>query len=70
MTPCVSSSNRIVAISPDGKRRRVIATSDTAPLGNPTSLVIRQGVLCAAFVYRDFLVPGNGACCNKYQIMI
>jgi len=38
--------NRIQMVSPDGKQRAAIATTETAPLGNPTSLVYRKGMLC------------------------
>ena len=40
--------NEIVLFSPDGASRIVVATADTAPLVNPTSLVYRHGVLCTA----------------------
>lgn len=40
--------NEIVLYSPDGESRVVVATADTAPLGAPTSLVYRNGVLCIA----------------------
>jgi sugar lactone lactonase YvrE len=40
--------SEIVLFSPDGQSRIVVATADTAPLVNPTSLVYRNGVLCAA----------------------
>jgi sugar lactone lactonase YvrE len=38
----------ISVFSPDGSRRIVIATPDTAPISNPTSLIYRNGVLCVA----------------------
>ncbi|HZT04786.1 MAG TPA: SMP-30/gluconolactonase/LRE family protein [Steroidobacteraceae bacterium] len=38
----------ISAFSPDGQQRVLVATAATAPLVNPTSLVYRSGVLCAA----------------------
>lgn len=38
----------ISVFSPDGNRRIVIATPDTAPIANPTSLIYRNGVLCVA----------------------
>jgi len=40
--------NEIVLFSADGASRIVVATADTAPLVNPTSLVYRHGVLCTA----------------------
>jgi sugar lactone lactonase YvrE len=40
--------NEIALYSPDGESRVIIATGDTAPLGSPTSLVYRDGVLCTA----------------------
>lgn len=40
--------SEISVFSPDGAQRIVIATPETAPLVNPTSLVYRNGVLCAA----------------------
>jgi sugar lactone lactonase YvrE len=40
--------SEISVFSPDGAQRIVIATADTAPLVNPTSLVYRNGVICAA----------------------
>jgi sugar lactone lactonase YvrE len=40
--------SEISVFSPDGAERIVIATAATAPLVNPTSLVYRRGVLCAA----------------------
>jgi len=40
--------NEIWLYSPDGARRVLVASSDTAPLVNPTSLVYRDGVLCTA----------------------
>jgi len=40
--------SEISVFSPDGSQRIVIATPDTAPLVNPTSLVYRDGVICAA----------------------
>jgi sugar lactone lactonase YvrE len=39
--------SEISVFSADGTQRVVIATPDTAPLVNPTSLVYRNGVLCA-----------------------
>jgi hypothetical protein len=38
--------SEISVFSADGAQRIVIATADTAPLVNPTSLVYRHGVLC------------------------
>jgi sugar lactone lactonase YvrE len=40
--------SEISVFSADGSQRIVIATADTAPLVNPTSLVYRDGVICAA----------------------
>jgi sugar lactone lactonase YvrE len=40
--------DEISVFSPDGSQRIVIATADTAPIVNPTSLVFRNGVLCVA----------------------
>ena len=40
--------SEISVFSPDGAQRVVIATSQTAPLVNPTSLVYRRGTVCAA----------------------
>jgi hypothetical protein len=40
--------NDILVFSPDGQRSAVVATSQTAPLTGPTSLVYRRGMLCAA----------------------
>jgi hypothetical protein len=40
--------NEISLYSPDGNSRTVVATAETAPLVNPTSLVYRRGVLCTA----------------------
>jgi DNA-binding beta-propeller fold protein YncE len=40
--------NEIMVLSPDGNRRRIIATKDNAPLDNNTSLVLRDGVLYTA----------------------
>jgi sugar lactone lactonase YvrE len=40
--------SEISVFSPDGTERIVIATADTAPLVNPTSLIYRDGTLCAA----------------------
>ncbi len=40
--------SEISVFSPDGAQRLVIATAATAPLVNPTSLVYRHGMLCAA----------------------
>jgi sugar lactone lactonase YvrE len=40
--------SEISVFSPDGTQRIVIATPATAPLVNPTSLVYRHGILCAA----------------------
>lgn len=38
----------ISVFSPDGQRRIVIATPQTAPIVDPTSLIYRQGMLCVA----------------------
>jgi sugar lactone lactonase YvrE len=40
--------SEISVFSPDGGERIVIATAATAPLVNPTSLIYRHGILCAA----------------------
>jgi sugar lactone lactonase YvrE len=40
--------DEISVFSPDGSQRIVVATADTAPIVNPTSLVFRAGVLCVA----------------------
>ena len=40
--------NEIWLYSPDGGSRVLVASADTAPLVNPTSLVYRDGVLCTA----------------------
>jgi sugar lactone lactonase YvrE len=40
--------NEISVFSADGTQRIVIATADTAPIVNPTSLVYRKGILCVA----------------------
>lgn len=40
--------DEIAVYSPDGNERIVIATAETAPITNPTSLVYRNGVLCTA----------------------
>jgi len=40
--------SELSVFSPDGTKRIVIATADTAPLVNPTSIVYRKGTLCAA----------------------
>jgi sugar lactone lactonase YvrE len=40
--------SEISVFSPDGTERIVIGTPGTAPLVNPTSLVYRHGVICAA----------------------
>jgi sugar lactone lactonase YvrE len=40
--------DEISVFSPDGHTRIVVATADTAPIANPTSLVYRDGVLCVA----------------------
>lgn len=40
--------NEISVFSPDGHERVVVATSDTAPIDGPTSLIYRDGVLCVA----------------------
>jgi sugar lactone lactonase YvrE len=40
--------DEISVFSPDGRTRIVIATPETAPIANPTSLVYRNGVLCVA----------------------
>jgi sugar lactone lactonase YvrE len=40
--------NEIWLYSPDGESRVLVASADTAPLVNPTSLVYRDGVLCTA----------------------
>lgn len=40
--------SEISVFSPDGAQRIVIATADTAPLVNNTSLVYRNGAVCAA----------------------
>ena len=36
--------NEISVFSPDGTQRIVIATADTAPIVNPTSLIYRKGI--------------------------
>ena len=41
-------ASEILVFSPDGAQRSVVATADTAPLVNPTSLAYRNGVLCTA----------------------
>jgi sugar lactone lactonase YvrE len=63
------SDNQIVALSPDGKRRTVIATADTAPLGSPTSLVYRRGVLCATNFgsYTTGPKPRNVMCMSGFR---
>ena len=40
--------DEISVFSPDGRKRIVIATPETAPIANPTSLVYRAGVLCTS----------------------
>jgi sugar lactone lactonase YvrE len=47
----------------DGSRRIVIATKETAPLVNPTSLVYRNGVLCTANLGWSVTPPPRSIVC-------
>jgi sugar lactone lactonase YvrE len=40
--------DEVSVFSPDGNQRIVIATADTAPITNPTSLAYHDGILCMA----------------------
>jgi sugar lactone lactonase YvrE len=60
--------NRIHVIAADGKRRTLIATEDTAPLQHPTSLVYRNGTLCAAnFLSETDPRPGTVVCISGFR---
>lgn len=60
--------SEISVFSPDGSKRIVIATPDTAPLVNPTSLVYRNGVLCATNLGWDSKPePRSVACLSGFK---
>ena len=60
--------NEISVFSPDGSQRIVIATAATAPLVNPTSLVYRRGMLCAANMGWDVTPePRTVTCVSGYR---
>jgi sugar lactone lactonase YvrE len=60
--------SEISVFSPDGTQRLVIATAATAPLVNPTSLVYRNGVLCAANMgWNAHPEPRTVTCVSGYR---
>ncbi len=56
-------SNEIRVLTPDGGRRRTVATAYTAPLANPTSLAYRNGVLCTSNLGTLFPSPPRTVVC-------
>jgi sugar lactone lactonase YvrE len=60
--------SEISVFSPDGTQRIVIGTAATAPLVNPTSLVYRNGVICAANLGWNVMpAPRSIACISGYR---
>jgi len=60
--------SEISVFSADGSQRIVIATPDTAPLVNPTSLVYRDGTICAANLgWNVTPEPRSIACVSGYR---
>jgi sugar lactone lactonase YvrE len=60
----------ISVFSPDGSKRIVIATPDTAPITNPTSLIYRNGVLCTANLGEGMTVkkePRSVTCISGFR---
>jgi sugar lactone lactonase YvrE len=55
--------SEISAFAADGSQRIVIATKETAPLVNPTSLVYRNGVLCTANLGWSVTPPPRSIVC-------
>ncbi len=62
--------DEISVFSPDGSQRIVIASPETAPLANPTSLIYRDGVLCVANMGLGLVVkrnPRNVTCISGFR---
>ena len=60
--------NEISVFSPDGKNRVVIATAQTAPIINPTSLVYRSGTLCTAnMAFAAKIEPRSIVCISGFR---
>lgn len=60
--------SEISVFSPDGQKRLTLATADTAPLVNPTSLVFHKGVLCAANLgWHAAVEPRSVACVEGFR---
>ena len=58
----------ISVFSPDGSERIVVATRETAPLVNPTSLVFHAGVLCTANLgWNVKPAPRSVACISGFR---
>ena len=62
--------DEISVFSPDGSKRIVIATGDTAPIENPTSLVYHNGTLCVANLGEGMKIvrqPRSVACISGFK---
>jgi len=60
--------SEISVFSPDGQTRITIATAETAPLVNPTSLTFRAGVLCAANLgWHQRVEPRTVVCLSGFR---
>jgi sugar lactone lactonase YvrE len=62
--------DEISVFSPDGSKRIVIATGETAPIENPTSLVYRNGTLCVANLGEGLTVtrqPRSVTCISGFK---